>query len=158
VILESLEGQHSFIPKSGKHTHGLDWFYNGSASRSQKGLEISTLAIIDAGVALNRHLVGKLHHDAHLKYLYEREQKPRGAKRKYDGKVNFQGWTRFTFVEALEPDLKLYTVVVWHVSLKRQIRMVCLVDQFISKLNLDSTLIKFHPNYENLRSYGVINS
>jgi DDE superfamily endonuclease len=38
---------HSFIPKSGKHTHGLDWFYNGSASRSQKGLEISTLAIID---------------------------------------------------------------------------------------------------------------
>jgi len=36
-----------FIPKSGKKTYGLDWFYNGSASRSQKGLEISVIAVID---------------------------------------------------------------------------------------------------------------
>ena len=26
----------SFIPKSGKATYGLDWFYNGSASRSRR--------------------------------------------------------------------------------------------------------------------------
>jgi hypothetical protein len=38
---------NSFIPKSGKKTHGLDWFYNGSASRSQKGLEISTIDVKD---------------------------------------------------------------------------------------------------------------
>jgi hypothetical protein len=31
----------SFIPKSGKQTPGLDWFYNGSASRTERGLEIS---------------------------------------------------------------------------------------------------------------------
>lgn len=37
----------SFIPKSGKATYGLDWFYNGSASRTQKGLEISVIAVID---------------------------------------------------------------------------------------------------------------
>ncbi|MGI0495557.1 hypothetical protein ACN4EG_27590 [Alkalinema pantanalense CENA528] len=37
----------SFIPKSGKATYGLDWFYNGSQSRSQKGLEISVIAVID---------------------------------------------------------------------------------------------------------------
>jgi hypothetical protein len=37
----------SFIPKSGKGTAGLDWFYNGSASRSEKGLEISVLAVVD---------------------------------------------------------------------------------------------------------------
>jgi Transposase DDE domain len=37
----------SFIPKSGKGTVGLDWFYNGSASRSEKGLEISVLAVVD---------------------------------------------------------------------------------------------------------------
>jgi hypothetical protein len=37
----------SFIPKSGKCTAGLDWFYNGSASRSEKGLEISVLAVVD---------------------------------------------------------------------------------------------------------------
>jgi hypothetical protein len=37
----------SFIRKSGKGTVGLDWFYNGSASRSEKGLEISVLAVVD---------------------------------------------------------------------------------------------------------------
>jgi Transposase DDE domain/DDE superfamily endonuclease len=245
---------NSFIPKSGKKTHGLDWFYNGSASRSQKGLEISTIAVIDvkvrqaytlsvqqtpanlardktprssqpqspsqtiaqdaieraqvqlqqlpehpaaaritrlmidqaqvqlqqlpehpalegqldteptridhsithlqqtvpdfsedldylvvdagfskqkfvdAVVTLKLHLIGKLRHDANLKYLYRGEQKPRGAKRKYDGKVDFQDLSRFTQVQALEPYLTLYTAVVWHVSLKRQIRIVYLVD------------------------------
>ena len=34
----------SFVPKSGKHTYGLDRFGNGSHSRAEKGLEISTLA------------------------------------------------------------------------------------------------------------------
>ncbi len=37
----------SFIPKSGKQTYGLDWCYNGSASRTEKGLEISVIAIVD---------------------------------------------------------------------------------------------------------------
>ncbi|MGA7935484.1 MAG: hypothetical protein WCA35_18175 [Kovacikia sp.] len=37
----------SFIAKSGKVTYGLDWFYNGSANRSEKGLEISVIAVID---------------------------------------------------------------------------------------------------------------
>jgi hypothetical protein len=37
----------SFVPKSGKHTYGLDRFWNGSHSRTQKGLEISTLAWLD---------------------------------------------------------------------------------------------------------------
>jgi len=37
----------SFIPKSGKKTYGLDQFYNSSASRPERGLEISALAIVD---------------------------------------------------------------------------------------------------------------
>ncbi len=37
----------SFVPKSGKHTYGLDRFWNGSYSRTEKGLEISTLAWLD---------------------------------------------------------------------------------------------------------------
>jgi Transposase DDE domain len=244
---------NSFIPKSGQKTHGLDWFYNGSASRSQKGLEISTIAVIDvkvrqaytlsvqqtpahlassqaprsspppsqrqtiapdaieraqvqlqqlpdvpalrisqlmidqaqvqlqqlpeypalecqpeaeptridhsithlqqtvpyfsedldylvvdagfskqkfvdAVVTLKLQLIAKLRHDANLKYLYRGEQKTRGAKRKYDGKVDFHNLSRFTQVQSLEPHLKLYSAVVWHVSLKRQIRIVYLVD------------------------------
>ena len=37
----------SFVSKSGKHTYGLDRFWNGSHSRTEKGLEISALAWLD---------------------------------------------------------------------------------------------------------------
>jgi IS4 transposase len=37
----------SFIPKSGKKTYGLDKFYNSCASRPERGLEISALAVVD---------------------------------------------------------------------------------------------------------------
>lgn len=37
----------SFINKSGLKTEGLGWYYNGCASKSQRGLEISTICITD---------------------------------------------------------------------------------------------------------------
>ena len=37
----------SFSPKSGQQTYGLDYFYNSQHSRSEKGLELSTLALVD---------------------------------------------------------------------------------------------------------------
>ena len=37
----------SFIPKSGKQTDGRDYFYNGSVSKTEKGLEISAMAVVD---------------------------------------------------------------------------------------------------------------
>jgi hypothetical protein len=37
----------SFITKSGKKTYGLDYFWNGCHRRSEKGLEIATLALVD---------------------------------------------------------------------------------------------------------------
>ena len=37
----------SVVPKRGKKTYGLDRFWNGSHGRSEKGLELSTLAWLD---------------------------------------------------------------------------------------------------------------
>ena len=37
----------SFIPKSRKQTYGLDYCYNGSAATTEKGLEISAMAVVD---------------------------------------------------------------------------------------------------------------
>ena len=37
----------SFIPKSGNKTYGLDYFYNKSVSKAEKGLEISAMAVVD---------------------------------------------------------------------------------------------------------------
>lgn len=48
----------SFVPKSGKHTPGLGSFFNGCAGRAERGLEISTLALVNVtrGYALTRHV------------------------------------------------------------------------------------------------------
>src|SRR5690348_12126479 len=37
----------SFIPKSGKQTFGLGHFFSACANRAERGLEISTLAVVD---------------------------------------------------------------------------------------------------------------
>jgi Transposase DDE domain len=177
----------SFTDKSGKHTHGLDIFYNSQHGRPEKGLEISSLAIVDVAyntaynfstrqtpkldnpdetrvdwylhhlkedryalpegirylltdgyysktkfvdgvVELDFHLIGKLRHDADLRYLYRGPQKPRGRPRQYDGKVKLDDLSRLEF--AGETDgLRLYTAVVNSVRFKRTIRVVYLVKQ-----------------------------
>ena len=208
----------SFIGKSGKQTWGVDNFYNGSISKSQKGLEISVISVVDVSahqgytlsvkqtattehqpipleqptvkkkrkskskakanaktktepviservkgyleqlkitrahlpaavkylvgdsfyskksvvdgvVALDLHLVSKLRIDADLRYCYTGEQKPKGAPRKYDGKVDLSDLSRLEFGGELANGTKLYSQVVWHVSLKRQIRIVYLIDR-----------------------------
>ena len=37
----------SFLPKSGRNSYGLDWFWNGSQGQAERGLEISLLALVD---------------------------------------------------------------------------------------------------------------
>jgi len=46
----------TFIPKSGQCTYGLDSFYNGTQGRAEKGLEISTLALVDIEYNTAYHL------------------------------------------------------------------------------------------------------
>jgi DDE superfamily endonuclease len=188
----------SFIPKSGKQTFGLGYFFNGCANRAEAGLEISTLAVVEVRrrcaftlavaqtppgkaertkdkredetridfyqqqlhdqrhrlpttiryhcvdgyfakqkyleevVALNLHPITKLRHDANCLFLYTGPHpKRRGRRRKYDGKVNFHDLSRFEALGTLaeKPHIYLYTALVWHVSLKRQLRIVVLVNR-----------------------------
>ena len=44
-LIASLDA--SFLSKSGKQTEGLGSFWNGSVARSEKGLEVSSIAVID---------------------------------------------------------------------------------------------------------------
>jgi hypothetical protein len=188
----------SFIPKSGKQTFGLGHFFNGCASRAERGLEISTLAVVDVTrrcaftlavaqtppgqeearssqpaeetridfykqqlhdqrqrlptglryhcvdgyfakkklvdevVALNLHPITKLRHDANCLFLYTGPHpRRRGPRRKYDGKVQFHDLRRFAGLGVWEDrdHVHLYTALVWHVSLKRQLRVVVLVNR-----------------------------
>jgi hypothetical protein len=50
----------------------------------------------------------------------------KGAPRKYDGKVDLSDLSRLEFTGELANGTKMYSQVVWHVSLKRKIRIVCL--------------------------------
>jgi len=180
----------SFVPKSGKATYGIDYFHNGKAGRSERGLEISMIAVVDVeatiGYSLSvqqtpaceatsertrvdayldhlratraalpatvRHLVGdgfyskrkwvdgvqdlnlevigKLRHDANLKYLYDGPQKAKGAPRKYDGKVDLADRSRWKALGKVnaDRDLYLYTAIVWSVSFKCKIRVVYLIN------------------------------
>lgn len=200
----------SFIGKSGTKTWGLDQFYNGSAGKAEKGLEISVLAVVDVAAhqgytlsvqqtkarsiegieptpapvkvkgkrsrkptepevservqgyiaqlkesraslpaavkyisadsfyakksvvdavrEFDLHLVSKLRIDANLRYLYSGPRNPRGAPRRYDGKVDFNDLSRLTWVTQLATTQQMHTQVVWHLSLKRNIRIVYLLD------------------------------
>ena len=42
----------SFVPKSGKATYGIDYFHNGKAGRSERGLEISMIAVVDVDTGI----------------------------------------------------------------------------------------------------------
>ena len=186
----------SFIPKSGKQTFGLGHFFNGCASRAERGLEISTLAVVDVTrrcaftlavaqtppgekatkakpeesrvdfykqqlrahrhrlppgityhcvdgyyakkkyldevVSLKLHAITKLRSDADCWFLYTGPHpKRRGARRKYDGKVNFQALSRFEDLGTMddEPHLHLYTAVVWHKTLQRRLRIVVVLNR-----------------------------
>lgn len=192
----------SFVNKSGKKTSGIDFFYNGSRGKSEKGLEISVISVIDMDTqqaytlsvkqtpAIDRtliqakgkpsvlseplvservkaylsqivtarshlpaivkylaadsfyskksiidgvidqklHLVSKLRIDANLQYRYAGVQKSRGAHRKYDGKVELNDLSRLDYVGEVDEEVYLYSKVVWHVSLKRQICIAYLVN------------------------------
>ena len=37
----------TFLEKSGRHTYGLDWYYNGKTQRAERGLELSVVAIVN---------------------------------------------------------------------------------------------------------------
>ena len=186
----------SFISKSGKQTFGLGHFFNGCASRAERGLEISTLAVVDVTrrcaftlasaqtppgeaatqaepeetrvdfykqqlrthrhrlppgvqyhcvdgyyakkkyidevISLNLHAITKLRSDADCVFLYTGPHpKRRGARRKYDGKVNFQALHRFEDLGTRpeEPHGHLYTAVVRHKTLQRRLRIVVLLNR-----------------------------
>ena len=78
--------------------------------------------------ALDLHQIGKLRCEANLGWLYPGEQKPRGRKRRYDGKVKFDELSRFEAVGEWERR-HLYTAVVNSAHFKCDLRIVYLVKQ-----------------------------
>lgn len=93
-------------------------------------------------------VVSRLRVDANLRFLYRGEQrKGRGRPRKFDGKVNLSDYARFELVESGdEPEVALYTQTVWSVSLKREIRVLLLVNR--NKAGKEKTIVLFSTDLQ----------
>jgi Transposase DDE domain len=90
----------------------------------------SKLKWVDGVLSLGWNAIGKLRQDANLKYLHQGKMRlGRGRQKKYDGKVDpsNRNTKYFSLAETLEDGTQLWTAVVWSVSLKRKIRLVCSV-------------------------------
>lgn len=79
---------------------------------------------VDSTCDFGLPVISKLRHDANLRYLYTGPHlQRRGARKKYDGKINLQDISRLTPIP-ISDTVTLYTAVVNSVLLKRNIRLV----------------------------------
>jgi hypothetical protein len=121
----------SFSKKSGKQTYGLDYFFNGTASRAERGLELSLISLVD--VARNQALA------------LSAEQTPAQPNRKKAQITN----TRIDFyLEHLQrtapyfPKTVKYGVVDCFYAKEKFVTGVChLGYHIISKLRMDARLL-----------------
>ena len=110
------------------------------------------LKFVNRAVAAGLTVISRLRSDANLKYLYEGEQKRRGRRRKYDGKVDFVDLSRFeaATVKVENKQIKLSCKAVWSVSLKRNIKLVVVkyekktVNLFSTDLEMSAREIFWH--------------
>ena len=89
---------------------------------------------IDGVVEMGLEQIGKLRHDAALRWLYNGEQKSRGRKRLYDGKVKLDDLNRCEFAGSQEDGTKLYTAVVNSARFERNLKIVYLIKQLGNKV------------------------
>lgn len=85
---------------------------------------------VDGVCQLNIDVVGKLRRDANLQYLYRGPQKERGRRRLYGGKVQWSNldMRRWQDEGSFGKGVQLYTSVLYHVSLRRRIRVAVLLE------------------------------
>ena len=89
----------------------------------------SNRKFLDGIRALGMHQIGKLRRDANLRYLYQGPGRPGpGRPKTYDGKVRWDDLSRFERVHSEDDTVVLYHQVLNHVHLRRNLRVVLVVD------------------------------
>ena len=83
----------------------------------------SKTKFINGIIDLNLNFIGKLRHDASLRWLYKGSQKPLGRNKLYAGKVKFDDLNNFDLVGEIK-GTKLYTTIVNSPCFKRNLRIV----------------------------------
>ena len=96
---------------------------------------------LDGVEAGGLHTVGKLRSDANMRFFYTGPRRAHGSgnQKTYDGKVDWQDLSRFDYVTE-QDGLQLYTHVLNHVSFKRTLRIVVVLDRRPGKQPRDALL------------------
>ena len=89
---------------------------------------------IDGVANLKLHQIGKLRCDANMRYLYTgpKREKGSGNQKTYDGKVDWQDLSRFTY-HYTQDGIALYSLVLNHQCFKRNVKVVVLVNEKIKE-------------------------
>jgi hypothetical protein len=84
---------------------------------------------VDGVEGFGLHTIGKLRCDADMRYFYTGPKRETGSGRQktYDGKVDWQDLRRFHYI-TYQDGIEIYTLILNHVSLKRTLRVVVLLD------------------------------
>lgn len=90
---------------------------------------------VDRACSLDQglELVGKLRCDANLKYFYKGSYSGFGRPKRYDGKVDFENLSRWVYEGEKYKDLHVYTQTLWHVGLKRTLRVTLVLNSSQTK-------------------------
>jgi len=83
---------------------------------------------VEAVCDLDLDFIGKLRCDANLKYLYQGKYQGRGRPKQYAGKVDFTDLSQFKNEGELEKNYYIYSQKLYHVSLRRKIQVVLLLN------------------------------
>ncbi len=85
---------------------------------------------VDGVCELELYQVGKLRADANMRYLYTGPKRESGSgnQKTYDGKVDWQDLSRFDLVDT-QDGIAIYEQVLNHVSLKRNMKIVVLLNE-----------------------------
>ncbi len=85
---------------------------------------------VSSVVSMGENFVGKLRHDANLRYLYQGERTGKaGRPRQYEGKVDFKDFSKWQCLKETDAQ-RIYSQILQHASLKRQIRVVCVISPY----------------------------
>ena len=139
----------SFIPKSGKLTDGIDYFWNGCAGKTERGLELDTIAII------------KLNGEKKEGYALSARQTPSNPIPKSERKKKeiteptridfYLDHIRIVAPHLLDLGVKYIAVDAFYAKIKYVSGAIALGFHVISKLRIDARLLRIYDGPQKAR-------
>ena len=137
----------SFVPKSGDSTHGIDYYWNGCASKAEKGLEIDVIGVV------------KISETKKECYTISAEQTPadsipRSERKKK--KLSEPSRIDFYLAHLKKVVSKILELCIKYIAVDALFAKEKYVNRIIAMFELDLTSIKLHPDYEKVLAFGNI--